>query len=499
MEAIVSWLAVAISGLSLIVLFVILKKLGGDKGALLGKVVREEFRVSRNEAAVEARSLREEVSRTQKAANDTVVRTIAELGKSQQEGIGAVETRVKSLVESNEARLDKLRETIEMQMRAIQGGNESRITEMKGAVTKTIDDMKKSQHEDLGLVERRVKSIAESNEIRLDKLRETVDRQMQSLQENNEKKLDQMRQTVDEKLHNTLEKRLGESFRLVSERLEAVQRGLGDMQNLATGVGDLKRMLTNVKARGTWGEFQIGDILEQILTPDQYERNVQPKAGSSETVEYAVRLPGHGDVPNIWLPIDSKFPQEDYQRLIDAAEVADSDVVEKSKAALLRSIQVSARDIADKYIDPPHTTDFAIMFLPTEGLYSEVLRQPGMVEKLQHDYRVVVAGPTTLAAILNSLRMGFRTLAIEKRSSEVWTILAAVKTEFGRFETILSKVKKQLLTASNTIDKTGVRTRAMERKLRDVEALPVDESTRLLGLEEAGYSDADGEQEGAVE
>ncbi|MGD8312433.1 MAG: DNA recombination protein RmuC, partial [Gammaproteobacteria bacterium] len=276
MEAIVSWLAVAISGLSLIVLFVILKKLGGDKGALLGKVVREEFRVSRNEAAVEARSLREEVSRTQKAANDTVVRTIAELGKSQQEGIGAVETRVKSLVESNEARLDKLRETIEMQMRAIQGGNESRITEMKGAVTKTIDDMKKSQHEDLGLVERRVKSIAESNEIRLDKLRETVDRQMQSLQENNEKKLDQMRQTVDEKLHNTLEKRLGESFRLVSERLEAVQRGLGDMQNLATGVGDLKRMLTNVKARGTWGEFQIGDILEQILTPDQYERNVQP-------------------------------------------------------------------------------------------------------------------------------------------------------------------------------------------------------------------------------
>jgi DNA recombination protein RmuC len=199
------------------------------------------------------------------------------------------------------------------------------------------------------------------------------------------------------------------------------------------------------------------------------------------------------------LPIDSKFPQEDYQRLIDAAEVADSDVVEKSKAALLRSIQVSARDIADKYIDPPHTTDFAIMFLPTEGLYSEVLRQPGMVEKLQHDYRVVVAGPTTLAAILNSLRMGFRTLAIEKRSSEVWTILAAVKTEFGRFETILSKVKKQLLTASNTIDKTGVRTRAMERKLRDVEALPVDESTRLLGLEEAGYSDADGEQEGAVE
>ncbi len=460
-----------------------------------GNIVRDEFRANRNETAEDSRRLREEVSGAQKAGNETMVKTINELGKSQQEGLGTVERRVKSLVDSNESRLDRLRETIETKMRAIQTGNESKIEKMQEAVTKTIDEMKNSQQEDLSSVEKRVKSIAESNETRLDKLRDTVDNQMKSLQENNEKKLDQMRQTVDEKLQSTLEKRLGESFKLVSERLEAVQRGLGDMQNLATGVGDLKRVLTNVKARGTWGEFQIGDILEQILTPDQFYKNVQPKAGSSEIVEYAIRLPGQGDSSYIWLPIDSKFPQEDYQRLLDAAEMADTDNVEKSTAALIRSIQSSAKDIADKYIDPPHTTDFAIMFLPTEGLYSEVLRQPGMVEKLQQQYRVVVAGPTTLAAILNSLRMGFRTLAIEKRSSEVWTILSAVKTEFGKFGEILSKVKKQIDTASITIEKTGIRTRAMERKLRDVEELPVDESNKLLGLDVTDYIDTDDKQE----
>lgn len=495
MEEILIWLAVILSGFSIALLIVILIKMGADKGTIIGDIVRDEFRASRNETAEDSRRLREEVTGAQKAANETVIKTIGEIGKSQQEGLDAVESRVKSLVDSNETRLDKLRETIETQMRAIQTGNESKIEKMQEAVTKTIDEMKKSQQEDLNSVEKRVKSIAESNEIRLDSLRETVDSRMKSLQENNEKKLDQMRQIVDEKLQSTLEKRLGESFKLVSERLEAVQRGLGDMQNLAVGVGDLKRMLTNVKTRGTWGEFQIGDILEQILTPDQFDKNVQPKAGSSGIVEYAIRLPGQGDLSNIWLPIDSKFPQEDYQRLIDAAEIADSDAVEKSTAALIRSIQSSAKDIADKYIDPPHTTDFAIMFLPTEGLYSEVLRQPGMVEKLQQQYRVVIAGPTTLSAILNSLRMGFRTLAIEKRSSEVWTILSAVKTEFGKFGEILSKVKKQLDTASSTIERTSVRTRAMERKLQDVEDLPTDESAKLLDLSATDYINTDEEQE----
>jgi len=301
-----------------------------------------------------------------------------------------------------------------------------------------------------------------------------------------------MRQVVDEKLQNTLEKRLAESFKIVSERLEAVQRGLGEMQNLATGVGDLKRMLTNVKARGTWGEVQLGALLEQILTPDQYARNVQTREGSRETVEYAIRLPGAGNDSRAavcWLPIDSKFPQEDYLRLVSAADAADLDAVEKATSALTRAVRSSAKEIAEKYLDPPGTTDFAIMFLPTEGLYAEILRQPGLMEKLQQTSRVVVAGPTTLSAILSSLRMGFRTLAIEKRSSEVWNVLAAVKTEFGKFGDVLAKVKNHLDAASNTIDQTGVRTRAMKRKLREVEQLPMDASEKLLGFSEQGEVD----------
>ncbi|MCK4838598.1 MAG: DNA recombination protein RmuC, partial [Desulfobulbaceae bacterium] len=255
---------------------------------------------------------------------------------------------------------------------------------------------------------------------------------------------------------------------------------------LATGVGDLKRVLTNVKARGTWGEVQLGAILEQILTPDQYAKNVKTREGSQDHVEYAIRLPGPEDNVDavVWLPIDSKFPQEDYLRLVAAADLADREAMDKALAALARSIQNSAKEISAKYLDPPQTTDFAIMFLPTEGLYAEVLRQPGLIEKLQQDFRVVVTGPTTLSATLSSLRMGFRTLAIEKRSSEVWKILAAVKTEFGKFGGILDKVKKQLDTAANTIDQTGVRSRAMERKLKEVEQLPAAESEKILGLSE---------------
>ncbi|MGI9228256.1 MAG: DNA recombination protein RmuC [Gammaproteobacteria bacterium] len=343
-----------------------------------------------------------------------------------------------------------------------------------------------AQQKSFNSVEGRIKELVESNEARLEKLRETVNTQLKQLQESNEKKLEQMRHTVDEKLQSTLEKRLGESFKLVSERLEAVQRGLGDMQSLATGVGDLKRVLTNVKARGTWGEYQIGDILEQILAPEQYEKNVQPRPDSSETVEYAVKLPGRTDESPVWLPIDAKFPQEDYQRLLDAAEVADAEGVEKHTAALVRAVQNAAKDISRKYLAPPRTTDFAIMFLPTEGLYAEILRQPGMIESLQQTHRVVAAGPTTLSAILNSLRMGFRTLAIEKRSSEVWEVLAAVKTEFGKFGDVLAKVKKQLGTASNTLEDTEVRTRAMARQLRKVETLPDNEAVELLGLEDEG-------------
>jgi DNA recombination protein RmuC len=332
----------------------------------------------------------------------------------------------------------------------------------------------------------RLHHLTESNENRLNALRETLDRQLLALRQGNEQKLEQMRQTVDEKLQGTLEKRLGESFKLVSERLEAVQRGLGEMQTLATGVGDLKRVLTNVKTRGVWGEVQLAAILEQVLTPEQYLRNVKTRPDSGDNVEFVVRLPGRGDGgEEVWLPIDSKFPKEDYERLVDAAERADVEEVRRASDGLLRVIRNSAKDIHDKYLNPPRTTDFGILFLPTEGLYAEVLRQPGLVSELQQKYRVVVAGPTTLAATLNSLRMGFRTLAIEQRSSEVWKILCAVRTEFAKFGEVLEKVQRQLELASSAIEQTGRRTRAMERTLRQVEKLPDEQARDALGLDDA--------------
>ncbi|MFP6582831.1 MAG: DNA recombination protein RmuC, partial [Candidatus Hydrogenedentota bacterium] len=332
----------------------------------------------------------------------------------------------------------------------------------------------------------------DSNQVQIDKLQKSVSEQLKELQSSNEKRLDEMRKTVDEKLQTTLEKRLGESFKLVSERLEAVQRGLGEMKGLADGVGDLKRVLTNVKARGTWGEVQLGAILEQMLTSNQYAVNVKTKDGSNDLVEFAIKLPGVGidvDKP-VYLPIDSKFPQEDYLRLVDAAERADVDAIRESTKALVRIVKLSAKDIQEKYVDPPNTTDFAIMFLPTEGLYAEVIRQPGLLEDIQNTYRVVITGPTTFSATVSSLRLGFRTLAIEKRSAEVWHVLSAVKTEFNRFGDVLDKVKRQISTVSNTLEETGVRTRAMNRKLKSVESLPEDESTSLLGLDDVDDPDA---------
>jgi DNA recombination protein RmuC len=412
--------------ISALLLIAVLIKLKTDGSSGVEEAVREELRLGREESERASKNLREEVSAGQKLSMDTMVRTIGEMGKS--------------------------------------------------------------QNDQLNSIARLIQELTESNRTGIEKLRSTIDAQLKHLQESNEKKLDQMRETVDEKLQSTLEKRLGQSFKLVSERLEAVQHGLGEMQNLATGVGDLKKVLTNVKARGTWGEVQLGALLEQVLTPDQYDKNVRTRGDSRESVEYAIRLPGQDDNPEscVWMPIDSKFPQEDYLKLAEAADTADGDAVRKATSALLRSVHGSAKEIRDKYLNPPYTTDFAIMFLPTEGLYAEVLRQPGLVEKIQQDYRIVVAGPTTLSAILSSLRIGFRTLAIEKRSSEVWKILAAVKTEFGKFGHVLTTVKRQLNTASNTIEQTGVRTRAMERKLRAVEELPLEESLEILELPDSG-------------
>ncbi len=329
---------------------------------------------------------------------------------------------------------------------------------------------------------RQLMAMAKLNEEKMEAMRQTIGSQLKAIQEDNTRKLDQMRATVDEKLQTTLEKRLGESFKQVSERLEQVYRGLGEMRNLAAGVGDLKKVLTNVKTRGTWGEIRLSHILEQILTPDQYDVNVATKKNSNDRVEFAIKLPGQERDKQtvVWLPIDSKFPQEDYQRLLDAREAADKALSEKSLKSLEGRIKAEAKYIKEKYIDPPHTTDFGIMFLPVEGLYAEVLRQPGLCDILQREYRIVVTGPATLAALLNSLQMGFRTLAIEKHSSEVWVLLGMVKTEFGKFGDVLAKTKKKLKEASNTIGQAEVRTRVIERKLRNVEQVPLADRPRLI-------------------
>ncbi len=323
--------------------------------------------------------------------------------------------------------------------------------------------------------------LTRSNEQKLDKMRDTFEERLILLQKDNNQKLEQMRSTVDEKLHETLEKRLGESFRLVSERLEQVHKGLGEMQSLAAGVGDLKKVLTNVKTRGVWGEISLSSLLEQILTNEQYDKNVATKKGSNERVEFAVRLPGRdAEKKIVWLPIDAKFPQEDYQRLIEAQEQANPALAEQASKQLETRIKAEAKNIKDKYIDPPHTTDFGIMFLPTEGLFAEIIRRPGLCDTLLRDCRVIVTGPTTLSALLNSLQVGFQTLAIEKRSSEVWALLGAVKSEFGKFSEILEKTHKKLQEASNTIDSAARKSRTIERKLKTVQELPAAEAVVLL-------------------
>ena len=313
-------------------------------------------------------------------------------------------------------------------------------------------------------------NLTKGNKESLDKLNETIDNKLKDLKENNKKELQEIRQIVDEKLQSTLEKRLGDSFRMISERLEKLYEGLGSIQNLATDVGNLQRTLTNVKIRGTWGEVQLGNILEQFLSTEQFEKNARVNPQSQNIVEYAVIMPGKNN--RILLPIDAKFPQEDYQKLVDASEKNNIIEIQKAKKNLLDTIKKEAKTISEKYIYPPNTTNFAIMFLPTEGLYSEALREHGLFEKLQQDYKITIAGPTTLIAILNSLSMGFKTLAIEKKSSQVWQILEEVKTEFNKFSDTLQKVKRQLETASKSLDETDTRTRAVNRKLDKIEQLP---------------------------
>ena len=355
-------------------------------------------------------------------------------------------------------------------------------TLLSQAVTTQVGQFGSAQSERLEAFARELNRFSLGLDERFERLKMTVEGRLTAIQADNAGKLEEMRRTVDEKLHATLEQRLGESFKLVSDRLEQVHRGLGEMQSLAAGVGDLKRVLSNVKTRGTWGEVQLSALLEQLLTADQFAANVAMRPDSGERVDFAIRLPGKGDGAVVWLPIDAKFPIEDYQRLLDAQERGEAALVEEASKAIEVRLKAEARSIRDKYVAPPHTTDFALLYLPTEGLYAEALRRPGLADTLQRDLRVSLTGPTTLAALLNSLQMGFRTLAIEQRSAEVWAVLGAVKTEFGKFGEALAHTRKKLDEASNS--KAETRTRQLSRRLREVEALPAGESEQLIGVAE---------------
>ena len=437
--AMLDWIALALLALNLLLLlYLALRRTPDTSSAAIERLERE----LRDELGRQAAATRADLGTFQQM----LLTQSGDVARTQNEQIDGFRTQLATTQQQTEAALRRFSETLGEQLRG----------------------------------------LSEANERRLAEVRQAVDARLLLLQEGNEKKLDQMRATVDEKLHATLETRLGESFKQVAERLEQVHRGLGEMQTLARDVGSLNRVLTNVKTRGVFGEVQLAALLEQVFTPEQYATNIATVPGSNDRVEFALRLPGRnerdgggGGAP-VWLPMDAKFPREDYERLLDASERNDAALMESAAKAIETRLRLEARSIRDKYLSPPHTTDFAILFLPTEGLYAEALRRPGLAEALQREWKIMLAGPTTLLALLNSLQMGFRTLALERRSAEVWDVLGAVKTEFGKFGDVLAKTRKKLEEASNTINLAETRTRAMARQLRTVEALPEARAQELL-------------------
>ena len=379
---------------------------------------------------------------------------------------------------------EQLQNQFLMQLKENRTELQQSLSTFQDGLLKRINENFNTQKNQLDIFAKQLSVVSNTTDQKLSMVRETLEKRLQVLQEDNNKKLEQMRATVDEKLHQTLEKRLGESFKIVSDRLEMVHKGLGEMQHLATGVGDLKKVLSNVKTRGIWGEIHLSQLLEQLLTQDQYDSQVRTKKGSNDAVDFAIKLPGkldNGDA--VWLPIDAKFPLEAYQALYDAQDQGDKEQAELMKKQLESRVKLEAKTISEKYIDPPHTTDFSVLYFPTEGLYAEVLRLSGLQELLQTKYKVLIAGPTTFAALLNSLQMGFRTLAIEKRSSEVWTLLGTVKTEFGKFGDILDKTYKKLQEAGNTIDTAARKSRTIERKLRSVQDVPSLEAKTFVAAD----------------
>jgi len=384
------------------------------------------------------------------------------------------------LTENQEKAERKLGEQMTMSRQEL-AASEKRLREeltglFKGfsdSLDKRIGDFSVSQSKNFEIFSAKLTELTDRNDIKMDKVKEAVEKRLEGIQKDNSEKLEAMRLTVDEKLTSTLEKRFGESFKMVSERLELVHKGLGEMQTIAVGVGDLKKVLSNIKTRGTWGEAQLGNLIAEILTTEQYDINVKTKKGSAEAVEFGIKLPGQGDeIKHVWLPIDAKFPLEDYQRLIEAQEKGDLEAVQISVKALEMRVKGEAKYIKEKYINPPYTTDFGILFLPVESLYAEVLRIPGLAEQIRREFKVIVTGPTTIQAILNSLQMGFKTLAIQKRSSEVWDVLGKVKTEFGNFGLLLEKTHKKLQEASTTIESAAAKTRNIQSKLSKVQELP---------------------------
>ena len=457
--------------LLLLTLWLVLRRT--DPGPL--QTLRDELQTSlRNDVQSLERALRDEVARSATGTRTDLTQTLASLqqtllaqqgdvARTQNEQIDSFRTQL-AATQANLA--DTLGRSGEQQALSLQRFSETLIEQLR--------------------------ALSQSNDQRMGEVRTTVEQRLTAIQLDNEKKLEQMRATVDEKLHATLEQRLGESFKQVADRLEQVHRGLGEMQLLAKDVGSLNRVLTNVKTRGIFGEVQLAGLLEQVFTPEQYGVNVETVPGSGARVEFAIKLPGRReDGAPLWLPIDAKFPREDYERLLDAQERADAPGAEAAGKAIEQRLRAEAKTIREKYVAPPHTTEFAILFVPTEGLYAEALRRPGLMEALQREYRVTLAGPTTLLATLSSLQMGFRTLALEKRSAEVWEVLGAVKTEFGKFGEVLAKTKKKLDEASSTIDQAQTRTNVMTRRLKSVEALSEQRTQVLLPGAEADLADDD--------
>ena len=448
--------------------------------------LRQEFFISRDELSRQSKDLRNEVLGQFKTFSEIISRNVTEIGEQQRIQLEAFAHHLKNFQALSSDSDIKNREQLLISLKSFE--------ETLRVNLRDINEMLRLKLDSNNIA---LNDFSKSIETSLEKMRETVNSQLKSLQDDNSKKLDEMRNTVDEKLQSTLEKRLSESFKQVSERLELVHKGLGEMQVLANGVGDLKKVLSNVKTRGILGEVQLENILEQILTKDQYVKNVVTRPDCRENVEFAIKLPGRDESgKEILLPVDSKFPLEDYYSLMEAYDSADNNSIQSSIKALENTIKKVARDIRDKYIEPPHTTDFGIMFLPVEGLYAEVVRRTDLLEILQRDYKIIITGPTTLAAILHSLQMGFRTLAIEKRSSEVWKVLSAVKTEFGKFNDVLKKAQEKINKASEDIDNlVGTRSRQIQNRLKNITSLPASESSLMLSENGVINEDPDTEEE----